>query len=68
MMNQNVVYYELEKMKSIIENITNNTFLSKLNVFIEDNNKNLLIMLSIFVLLIFFIQNNKRTIPVVYRT
>lgn len=62
------IYYELEKMKSIIENITNNTFLSKLNVFIEDNNKNLLIMLSIFVLLIFFIQNNKRTIPVVYRT
>jgi len=50
------IYYELEKMKSIIENLTNNTFLSKLNVFIEDNNKNLLIMLSIFVLLIFFIQ------------
>ena len=62
------IHYELEKMKSMIDKLSKNTFLSKLNVFIEDNNKNIMIMMLIFVLLIFLIKNNNRSIPIAYIT
>ena len=62
------IYYELEKLKTIINQIKSDTFMSKINTFLEDHNKNIIIMLTIFIVLIYFILHNKKTIPVVYKT
>ena len=61
----NNLYYELDKLGLIVNQIKSDTFFSKITKNLQD--QNIVVMLIIFIILIFFILYNKKINQVVYK-